>query len=84
MAKRLIIMLAAMAVVLAGLGFFKFRQVQSAVQASAFQPPPEAVTSLVVHPQEWPAIMTAIGTTPLASGEDTTQDKKKVAVELNS
>src|ERR1700722_19107076 len=83
MAKRLIIMLAAMAVVLAGLGFFKFRQVQSAVQASAFQPPPEAVTSLVVHPQEWPAIMTAIGTTEAVPGVMVSADLPGTVTRIN-
>ena len=48
MAKRMFLMLGATAVLLTALGFVKFKQVQSAVQAASFQPPPEAVTSVVV------------------------------------
>jgi len=44
-----------------GLGFVKFRQIES-VHASAFQPPPEAVTSVVAQRGQWPVSMTAIGT----------------------
>jgi membrane fusion protein (multidrug efflux system) len=83
MAKRLIVMLAATAVVLAGLGFFKFRQIQSAVQASAFQPPPEAVTSLVVHEEQWPAIMTAIGTTEAVHGVMVSADLPGTVSQIN-
>ena len=40
MAKRLILMLGVVVVLLTALGFVKFRQIETAVQASAFQPPP--------------------------------------------
>jgi membrane fusion protein (multidrug efflux system) len=76
-------MLAATAVVLAGLGFFKFRQIQSAVQASAFQPPPEAVTSLVVHQEQWPAVMTAIGTTEAVHGVMVSADLPGTVSQIN-
>jgi membrane fusion protein (multidrug efflux system) len=68
MAKRLIIVLVVAAAVIAGLGFVKFRQIETAVQASAFQPPPEAVTSVVAHREVWPATMTAIGTMEAVHG----------------
>jgi hypothetical protein len=58
----MILMLGAAAVLLGALGFIKFKQVQSAVQASAFQPPPEAVTSIVAHREQWPATLSVIGT----------------------
>ena len=83
MAKRLILMLVAAAVVLAGLGFFKFRQIQTAVQASAFQPPPEAVTSLVVQREEWPAVMTAIGTTEAVHGVMVSADLPGTVTQIN-
>ena len=47
MAKRMFLMLGVTAVLLTALGFVKFKQVQSAVQAASFQPPPDAVTSVV-------------------------------------
>ena len=68
MAKRLILMLGVVAVLLAGLGFAKFRQIESAVHASAFQPPPEAVTSVVAQRGQWPVSMTAIGTMEAVHG----------------
>ena len=55
MAKRMFLMLGATAVLLTALGFVKFKQVQSAVQASSFQPPPEAVTSVVAKQEVWPS-----------------------------
>ena len=48
MVKRMILMLSVMAAIVAGLGFVKFRQIQTAIaQGAAFQPPPEAVTTIV-------------------------------------
>ena len=55
MAKRLILVLGVMAVLIMALGFVKFRQIESAVHAGAFQPPPEAVTSIVTQREQWPA-----------------------------
>ena len=48
MLKRMILMLAITAVLVTGLGFVKFRQIQAAIaQGAAFQPPPEAVTTVI-------------------------------------
>ena len=56
MAKRMILMFVVMLALLSSLGFMKFRQISSAVQAAShFQPPPEAVTSIVAHQETWPA-----------------------------
>lgn len=74
MAKRMTLMLAVMVVLLTTLGFIKFRQVQSAVQASTFQPPPEAVTSIVAKPEQWPATMSVIGTMEAVHGVTVSAD----------
>src|ERR1700690_1850253 len=74
MAKRMILMLGVTVVLLTALGFIKFKQVQSAVQASAFQPPPEAVTSIVAHREQWPATMTVIGTMEAVQGVTVSAD----------
>jgi membrane fusion protein, multidrug efflux system len=74
MAKRMILMLGVTVVLLTALGFIKFKQVQSAVQASAFQPPPEAVTSIVAHREEWPATMSVIGTMEAVQGVTVSAD----------
>ena len=69
MLKRMFLMLAAVVLVLSALGFVKFRQIRSAVQAgAAFQPPPEAVTSTVARQEQWPATMTVIGTMEAVHG----------------
>ncbi len=74
MAKRMILMLVGVAVLLGGLGFIKFKQIQSAVQASAFQPPPEAVTSIVAHREQWPATLSIIGTMEAVHGVTVSAD----------
>jgi membrane fusion protein, multidrug efflux system len=75
MAKRMILMLAVTAMFIAALGFVKFRQIQTAVgQAAAFQPPPEAVTTIVAQQEEWPATLSAIGTVAAVQGVTVSAD----------
>jgi membrane fusion protein (multidrug efflux system) len=75
MAKRMILMLTVTAVILAVLGFVKFRQFQAmAGQAAAFQPPPEAVTTIVAAQEEWPATLSAIGTVAAVQGVTVSAD----------
>jgi membrane fusion protein (multidrug efflux system) len=75
MAKRMIIMLAAMALFVGSIGFIKFRQIQVAVaQASAFQPPPEAVTTVQARSEQWPATLGAIGTVEAVHGVTVSAD----------
>jgi membrane fusion protein (multidrug efflux system) len=75
MAKRMIIMLAGMAAFIASVGFVKFRQVQGAIaQASAFQPPPEAVTTIAARREEWPATLSAIGSVTAVQGVTVSAD----------
>ena len=69
MIKRLILMLLLMAAIIAVLGFVKFRQVQEAIaQGASFQPPPEAVTSILAHQENWPTTLTAVGSMAGAGG----------------
>src|SRR5436190_6718060 len=75
MAKRMIVMLTATALFVAGLGFVKFRQIQSAIaQGAAFQPPPEAVTTIVAHQEEWSASVSSIGTVAAVQGVTVSAD----------
>ncbi|HVO82229.1 MAG TPA: efflux RND transporter periplasmic adaptor subunit [Terriglobales bacterium] len=74
MAKRMVLMLGVVAVLLTALGFVKFRQVQTAVQAAAFQPPPEAVTSVVARREQWPATMSVVGTVEAVHGVTVSAD----------
>ena len=75
MAKRMILMLSVTAVVLAVLGFVKFQQFQAAAgQAAAFQPPPEAVTTIVARQDQWPASLSVIGTAAAVQGVTVSAD----------
>jgi membrane fusion protein (multidrug efflux system) len=69
MVKRMLVMVAVMLVIIAALGFVKFRQIQTAMaEGAAFQPPPEAVTTIVAQQEAWPATLTAIGTVAAVHG----------------
>jgi membrane fusion protein (multidrug efflux system) len=69
MAKRMILMLALMVALVGGLGFVKFRQIKTAVaHGASFQPPPEAVTTIVAKREKWPATLNVIGTTAAVQG----------------
>jgi membrane fusion protein, multidrug efflux system len=75
MAKRMILMLSVSAVLIAGLGFVKFRQVKAAMAVYAsFQPPPEAVTTIIARQENWPTTITAIGTVAAVRGVTVSAD----------
>jgi membrane fusion protein (multidrug efflux system) len=75
MAKRMILMLVAMTILIAGLGFVKLRQFQAmAEQFAAMQPPPEAVTTIVAMRQDWPSTLDAIGTVAAVQGVTVSAD----------
>ena len=83
MAKRMILMLGVMATLLTALGFMKFRQIQTAVQASAYQPPPEAVTSVVAQAEIWPATTGVIGTMEAVHGVMVSSDLPGTVTKIN-
>jgi membrane fusion protein, multidrug efflux system len=75
MVKRMILMLSVMAAIIAGLGFVKFKQIQTAMaEGAAFQPPPEAVTTILAAMDEWPSTQSAIGTTAPVQGVTVSAD----------
>jgi membrane fusion protein (multidrug efflux system) len=74
MVKRMILMLALTGVFIAGLGFVKYRQIQSAIAQGAFQPPPEAVTTIVAQQESWPSTISAIGTIAAVQGVTVSAD----------
>jgi membrane fusion protein, multidrug efflux system len=75
MLKRMIAMLVVVLFIIAGLGFVKFRQIQTAIaQGAAFQPPPEAVTTIVAPQEEWPSTLNAIGTMAAVHGVTVSAD----------
>jgi membrane fusion protein (multidrug efflux system) len=75
MAKRMILMLSVAAAFIAVLGFVKFRQVKTAIAVYAsFQPPPEAVTTIVAAQDDWPDTVTSIGTVAAVRGVTVSAD----------
>jgi membrane fusion protein (multidrug efflux system) len=83
MAKRMLLMLGVAVLVICGLGFLKFKQVQSAVQAAQYEPPPEAVTSVVAHSEQWPATTGVIGTMEAVHGVMVSADLPGTVVKIN-
>jgi membrane fusion protein, multidrug efflux system len=83
MFKRMIAMFTIAAGLLGILGFVKFRQIQAAIaQAAAFQPAPEAVTTIVAHQERWPATLNAIGTVAAVQGVTVSADLPGIVAEI--
>jgi membrane fusion protein (multidrug efflux system) len=75
MTKRMIVMLLGVAAFLGAIGTVKFRQIQAGMaMAASFQPPPEAVTTVVARPETWPATLGAIGTVAAVRGVTVSAD----------
>ena len=68
MLKRMIVMLGLTLVVIAGLAFVKYRQIQSAIAQAAYTPSPEAVTTAKAQQMTWPSTLNAIGTVAAVQG----------------
>jgi membrane fusion protein (multidrug efflux system) len=75
MAKRMILMLAALIALLGGLGFVKYKQVEAAIAMGAsFQLPPTAVTTVVARRETWPSTLSVIGTAAAIEGVTVSAD----------
>jgi membrane fusion protein (multidrug efflux system) len=69
MHKRMLQMLGMVGAVLAVIAFVKFQQIQTAIAAGkSFQPPPEAVTTIVARPQQWETTLEAVGSVAPVQG----------------
>lgn len=74
MAKRMIFMLAGVVVFLAAIGGFKFLQIKAAMAQGGFQPPPEAVTTVIAQQDAWQTTLNAIGTVAAVNGVTVSAD----------
>jgi len=75
MLKRMLVLIAATILIVAALGFVKFKQIQTAIaQGAAFQPPPAAVTTVVAQREDWPATLNAVGTVEAVRGVTVSAD----------
>jgi membrane fusion protein (multidrug efflux system) len=71
----MILTLALLVLLLAGLGFVKYRQIQMAIaQGSSFQAPAESVTTVVARRISWPSELAVIGTAAAIQGVTVSAD----------
>ena len=83
MTQRMLVMLASVAVFLVAIGTVKFRQIQAAVaNAASFQPPPEAVTTVVAKQEQWPEVLKVIGSVASVQGVTLSADLPGIVAEI--
>jgi membrane fusion protein (multidrug efflux system) len=73
MAKRMLLMLVLTALVVAGLGFTKYHQIEAATHM-VMTPPPTAVTTVVTKAEKWPSTLSEIGTAAAVQGVTVSAD----------
>src|SRR5512132_367028 len=81
MLKRMILMLAVTSAFVATIGIVKFREFQAGGQA-VFQPPPEAVTTIVARAGTWPVTLNVIGTVAAVQGVTVSADLPGVVARI--
>lgn len=75
MNRRMLYVVGSMILVILALGSLKFLQIRAAIaEYAAFQPPPEAVTTVVASAEEWPATLAAIGSVVAVQGVTVSAD----------
>jgi len=75
MLKRMLLMLAVVLAVIAGLGFVKFRQIQTAKAMFESAPIPKtAVTTIIAKRESWPSTLQVIGTAAAIQGVTVSAD----------
>jgi membrane fusion protein (multidrug efflux system) len=71
----MVLMLAVVGVFLGALGFVKFRQIETAIaQGASYQPPPEAITTIVAKTETWAATLSEVGTVAAVQGVTVSSD----------
>jgi membrane fusion protein (multidrug efflux system) len=80
----MILMLTLAGVLVTGLGFVKFKQIQTAMaEGAAFQPPPEAVTTIVAKTETWPSTLSAVGSALAVQGVKVSADLPGTVERIN-
>jgi membrane fusion protein (multidrug efflux system) len=84
MLKRMLLMLAVVIALLGGLGFVKYKQIQTAIaQGSSFSPPPTAVTTVIAKRESWPSTLNVIGTAAAIQGVTVSADLPGTVDKIN-
>ncbi|HEV7572760.1 MAG TPA: efflux RND transporter periplasmic adaptor subunit [Thermoanaerobaculia bacterium] len=74
MTKRMLLMLGVVIAFIAIIGGFKYFQIKKAMAGMSYQPPPEAVTTVVARQEEWNSTLKAIGTVAAVQGVTVSAD----------
>jgi len=75
MLKRMLLMLAVVLAIIAGLAFVKYKQFEGfKAQGASFAPPPTAVTTIVAKRETWPSTLQVIGTAAAIQGVTVSAD----------
>lgn len=84
MLKRMLVMLAVVIALIAGLGFVKYRQITAAIAAGAsFAPPPDAVSTIIAKRETWPSTLNIIGTAEATQGVTVSADLPGTVSKIN-
>ncbi len=84
MKKRMLMMLVMVTVFLVAIGTVKVRQIQAAIaKGMSYQPPPEAVTTLVVTQEQWPETLREVGTVVAVHGVMVSADQPGIVAAIN-
>ena len=77
------LMLFCVALAVAGIGYFKFKQIQAAIaMGKSFAPPPAAVTTQVLRAQVWEPSIKVIGTLKAVQGVNVSTDLAGIVSEI--
>lgn len=76
-------MLAVVIAFIAIIGGFKYFQFQSMKSQGGYQPPPEAVTTVVAKPEEWSTTLNAIGSVAAVNGVTVSADLPGVIEQIS-
>lgn len=74
MKKRMLITAGVLILIVASLAFFKYRQIRAAMAGGAWNPPPEAVTTVKAEESSWEGRLQAIGTAVAVQGVTVSAD----------
>lgn len=84
MKKRMLIVTGTMLALIVVLGATKFFQIKAAMaQGAAFQPPPEAVTTVVADEQEWPTTLRSVASVVAVQGVTVSADLPGIVAKIH-
>jgi len=84
MMKRMLLMLAIVLAFVAAIGSVKYFQIKGAMSQQAnFQPPPEAVTTVIAKPEAWETSLSAIGSVTAVQGVTVSADLPGLVSEIS-